>query len=218
MLRRLLRSNGAYRLLNWEVGSYIELERNEYYWDNANTDIDRVRHYVTPEQMVELNRYLAGELHVTRTIPPLTREASLSASGGDPEPLRDGCDRPDEEAGNEHAWFVGPGNWAELCFDQPHRLEHCRIVFDSDLRRKHLSVGGRQLPDGGTNTPPPTLVKAFRLLVRAADGSWTEAARITENHQRLARVPLAVETDAIRLVIDETWGAEQTRVFGFEVE
>lgn len=54
--------------------------------------------------------------------------------------------------------------------------------------------------------------------VRAADGSWTEAARITENHQRLARVPLAVETDAIRLVIDETWGAEQTRVFGFEVK
>ena len=63
-------SNGAYRLLNWEVGSYIELERNEHYWDNANTDIDRVRHYVTPEPMVELNRYLAGELHVTRTIPP----------------------------------------------------------------------------------------------------------------------------------------------------
>ena len=63
-------SNGAYRLAAWEVGSYIELERNTHYWDDASTRIDRVRHYVTPEPMVELNRYLAGELHVTRTIPP----------------------------------------------------------------------------------------------------------------------------------------------------
>ena len=63
-------SNGAYRLVAWEVGAYIELERNEHYWDDANTAIDRVRHYVTPEPMAEMNRYRAGELHVTRTIPP----------------------------------------------------------------------------------------------------------------------------------------------------
>ncbi len=186
-----------------------------------------VRHACSPrlvgqKHIAELQKQLMADdcwlPGLTRPIPPLTRAADLSASTGDPEPLRDGCDRPDEEAGNEHAWFAGPGEWVELRFDEPHRLEHCRIVFDSDLRRKYLSVGGKQLPDGGTNTPPPTLVKAFRMLVRSADGSWTEAARITENHQRLARVPLAVETDAIRLVIDETWGAEQTRVFGFEVK
>ena len=63
-------TNGAYRLADWQLGSYIEIERNEHYWDNANTAIDRVRHYVTPEPMVELNRYRAGELHITRTIPP----------------------------------------------------------------------------------------------------------------------------------------------------
>jgi ABC-type oligopeptide transport system substrate-binding subunit len=63
-------SNGAYELVNWEVGSYIEIARNEDYWNNDQTAIDRVRHYVTPEPMVELNRYRAGELHVTRTIPP----------------------------------------------------------------------------------------------------------------------------------------------------
>jgi len=62
--------NGAYRLVAWEIGSYIEIERNEYYWDNENTAIDRVFHYVTSEPMVELNRYRAGELDTTRTIPP----------------------------------------------------------------------------------------------------------------------------------------------------
>lgn len=63
-------SNGAYRLVAWEVGSFIELARNPFYWDDANTSIDRVRHYVTPEPTAELNRYRAGELHITRTIPP----------------------------------------------------------------------------------------------------------------------------------------------------
>jgi hypothetical protein len=185
------------------------------------------KHACTPRQvglqyLAELQERLMADdcwlPGLTRPSPPATRVALLSASGGDPEPLRDGCDRPDEAAHNEHAWFAGTGEWAELRFDQPRSLVQCRLVFDSDLRRKYLSVGGRPLPDGGTNTPPPTLVKAFRLLARSADGTWIEAARITDSHQRLVRVPLAVEADAVRLVIDETWGAERTRVFGFEVE
>jgi ABC-type oligopeptide transport system substrate-binding subunit len=72
-------SNGAYRLVDWQLGDYIEIERNEYYWNNAGTAIDRVRHYVTPEPMAELNRYRAGELHITRTIPP-EMFASMQAS------------------------------------------------------------------------------------------------------------------------------------------
>ena len=63
-------SNGPYRLVAWEIGSFIELERNPYYRNAASIEIERVRHHVTPEPMVELNRYRAGELHTTRTIPP----------------------------------------------------------------------------------------------------------------------------------------------------
>ena len=63
-------TNGAYRLAEWAIGAYVELERNEYYWDNENTSIDTVRYYVTPESTAELNRYRAGELHITNAIPP----------------------------------------------------------------------------------------------------------------------------------------------------
>ena len=63
-------SNGAYRLDGWQIGSLIELARNEHYWNNAETAIDRVRHFVTSQPMAELNRYRAGELDITRTIPP----------------------------------------------------------------------------------------------------------------------------------------------------
>lgn len=63
-------SNGAYTLAAWELGSLIELRRNEYYWDNASTALDRVRHHFVNEPAVELNRYRAGELHITDNVPP----------------------------------------------------------------------------------------------------------------------------------------------------
>ena len=63
-------SNGAYKLVDWQLGSHIELVRNDQYWNNAKTAINRVIHYVSPEAMSELNRFRAGELHVTHTIPP----------------------------------------------------------------------------------------------------------------------------------------------------
>jgi oligopeptide transport system substrate-binding protein len=63
-------TNGAYTLAAWELGSLIELRRNEHYWDNQSTAIDRVRHHFIPEPAVELNRYRAGELHITDNVPP----------------------------------------------------------------------------------------------------------------------------------------------------
>ncbi len=62
-------SNGAYRLEHWEVGSYIDVVRNEHYRLNGETAIDRVRHHITPEDTVELNRYRAGELEITANVP-----------------------------------------------------------------------------------------------------------------------------------------------------
>ncbi|MDJ0814360.1 MAG: peptide ABC transporter substrate-binding protein [Woeseiaceae bacterium] len=65
-----LLSNGAYTLDAWVPGSVLELSRNEYYWNNAATAIDEVRHHVLTQGVTELNRYRAGELHITSTVPP----------------------------------------------------------------------------------------------------------------------------------------------------
>jgi len=65
-----LLSNGAYVLARWEPGSIIELHRNSYYWNDRNTAIDVVRHHIVTQETAELNRYRAGELHVTSTVPP----------------------------------------------------------------------------------------------------------------------------------------------------
>ena len=82
---RNLLSNGAYKLDAWELGSVIRLSRNEHYWNNAGTAIDKVYHYVTPEPQVELNRYRAGELDTTASIPP---EAFAALKEERPEELR----------------------------------------------------------------------------------------------------------------------------------
>jgi oligopeptide transport system substrate-binding protein len=78
-------SNGAYKLDSWELGAVIHLSRNVHYWNNAGTAIDKVNFYVTPEPQVELNRYRAGELDMTATVPP---EAFAALRQGRPEELR----------------------------------------------------------------------------------------------------------------------------------
>ncbi len=63
-------SNGAYVLDERSANSLVQLRRNENYWDNANTAIDVVRHHVITQEMAELNRFRAGELHITSNVPP----------------------------------------------------------------------------------------------------------------------------------------------------
>ncbi len=64
-----LLSNGAYVLDDWVQGSNIDIRRNESYWNDTNTAIDRVNYHVLVQDQVELNRYRAGELHITSTVP-----------------------------------------------------------------------------------------------------------------------------------------------------
>ena len=71
--------------------------------------------------------------------------------------------------------------------------------------------------DGWHIRPPETLVKRFRLLAEAPGGEWREIMNVTENFQRLVRFPLDVETRAVRLVIDESWGAPGFNVFAWEL-
>ena len=63
-------TNGAFVLEAWSPGSLVSLVRNEWYWDDASTAIDAVRHHVLTQEMTELNRYRAGELHITGSVPP----------------------------------------------------------------------------------------------------------------------------------------------------
>jgi oligopeptide transport system substrate-binding protein len=64
-----LLSNGAYKLLSWEPAAELRLQRNERYWNNAATSIDTVTYLIVTQEMAQLNRFRAGEIDITDTVP-----------------------------------------------------------------------------------------------------------------------------------------------------
>ncbi|MFT3808233.1 peptide ABC transporter substrate-binding protein [Arenimonas sp.] len=61
--------NGAYRLAAWTPQAHVLLEANPNYRELP--PIRRVRFQVTEDAASELQRYQAGGLHITETLPPL---------------------------------------------------------------------------------------------------------------------------------------------------
>jgi len=61
-------SNGAYRLRDWRPQANLTLERNPHYRERA--PIATVRFQVTEDASSELQRFAAGDLHITETVPP----------------------------------------------------------------------------------------------------------------------------------------------------
>ncbi|PUB17372.1 peptide ABC transporter substrate-binding protein [Yoonia sediminilitoris] len=58
-------SNGAYVLTEHVPQERLVRERNEMYWDNENTIIDKTVSLIIPDENVALTRFLAGELDRT---------------------------------------------------------------------------------------------------------------------------------------------------------
>jgi len=150
-----------------------------------------------------------------REVPELSRAASLSASEGDPEPLRSGIDRPVGE--EDHGWSATLGAWVEYAFEGPSPVREARLVFDSDLNRIRQEMRCSYPLDQEAISVPETVVKSFRIEARDPAGNWSTVATEKANHQRLCRVPLELEATAIRFVPEETWGAESAHLFGFDL-
>ena len=183
---------------------------------------------VYEQQIQELQNALMDDdcylpWHV-RPIAELSKNAILRASEGDPEPLRNGIDRPLD--GQENVWSCQPNGWAEYDFGRTVPLKRARMIFDSDLNRKGQGDCAyyeerNLLSNYPLNQPdrpvPATLVKSFRLDVKDANGLWKTVWETTTNHQRLVVVPLDCDGCAVRIVPTETWGAPSCRLFAFEV-
>jgi hypothetical protein len=147
---------------------------------------------------------------------PLTGCAEFSASEGDPEPLRNGVDRPVGK--NDNGWTASPGAWAQYTWNRVVPISCVRLVFDSDLYANGLGMPHAYPLDQEDATPPETLVKAFRLETRDADSNWRTVHEAAENYQRLVRFPLNTSATAIRFTPLSTWGAALAHVQAFEVK
>jgi hypothetical protein len=124
----------------------------------------------------------------SRDVPELTRRARLTASAADPEPLRNGADRPIGEKDNGWAGEMGSG-WIQYAFDAPALVRRLRFVFDSDLNRNDAQDGcHRNIPCFQLLRPEPVglspvLTRTFRADALDDKGAWHTVVRAEENHQ-----------------------------------
>lgn len=173
------------------------------------------------QTLMEDDCYLPGK---KRNIPELTRRAKLTASEGDPEPLRNGIDRPvgDEDNG----WTGSIGSWVEYTFEKIEKISQLRFVFDSDLNRTE-KVNGRErkahnMPcnyplDREPLKVPECMTRAFRIEAKDENGEWKKVLQVDNNYQRLVKLNVDLETTAIRFIPEVTWGAEKVHVFSWDV-
>lgn len=185
------------------------------------------------EHIGELQRLLlADDVFIpglVQDVGETTRRAQLEASQGDPEPVRDGISRPVSDdpfvwqrkpawtratpeelaAFAPHAWTAAPGDHVAYRFPGATRITQVELLLDSNLDQGFKHPHARQpLPD--------RLPRSFRLEALRAHG-WETVARVTDNVRRQVRLALDETTTGLRLVLEETRGAPQSRVYGFIV-
>ena len=164
------------------------------------------------EHLMDDDAYLPWK---TRTVPELSRQATLTASAGDGvESLRNGVDRKIGDVAN--AWSGPVGSSIEYRFPKPQQVRLVRLISDSDLSRGEKNMLAIYPLDMPIFKVPQTLLKAFQIEAEVA-GVWQTVAKVTDNHQRLVRVPLDVTATAVRLIPQATWGAETVSLFAFDV-
>lgn len=149
-----------------------------------------------------------------RAVPDLSARARLSASRGDPEPLRNGHDRPLKAA--ENAWSGLPGAWVRYDFDRPRPVRKLRFVFDSDLNRKRRNMRAHYPLSGPDRGVPAAMTRAFDVEALDGEGRWHPVAAVGENYQRLVRLDIDVVTAALRFIPRRTWGAPEARLFAWD--
>ena len=159
-----------------------------------------------------------------RAMSDLTQNASLKASEGEAENLRNGADRPIGEVDN--GWYGNLNSWVEYSFSEPKPIEYIRIVFDSDLNRKtladnfrlenHAMVSNIYLNQPAC-TPPTTLVKDFRIEIMDEDGIYKVFKSIKGNYQRVIMLPINIKTKAIRFIPESTWGSQKAHLFALDI-
>lgn len=139
--RDALVSNGAYELVSRRQGDSIVLARNPHFHAADDVRIERVEYLPIVNETAEANRYRAGELHLTQTVP---------------QPLIDGlrAERPDElRIAPMLALYYLAFDLTEPPFDDPDLRKALSLAIDREAIAELLGRG--EVPAYGI-VPPGT--------------------------------------------------------------
>ncbi|MFQ3548224.1 MAG: FAD-dependent oxidoreductase [Armatimonadota bacterium] len=189
------------------VGTAIALSLNE------NLKIDTYEEFIKKLQQALLKDdcYIPN---IKYEISEITKNAELSSNQGNPEPIRDGINRPIGE--DNHCWECSEGDWVSYTFNQEIDISEVRLILDSSLD-KHITLSLHKQYNERISQIPITLPKSFELEA-LKDECWNRITLIEDNYQRLVKIPLSIRTRGIRFKLHSTWGAEKTKLFAFYLD
>ena len=125
----------------------------------------------------------------------------------------DGINRPVQD--DPHCWPCRSGDWLAYHFTETRELQEATGLLDSALD-SNVALSQHQR-DGQLTAPPAVMPRAFRLE-GLRQGQWQMLHTVTDNHQRLVRLPISGQFEAVRFTLDATWGNEASRVYAFYLE
>jgi hypothetical protein len=147
-------------------------------------------------------------------MPAPTRQAELTASQGDPEPVRDGVSRPVD--GDPHCWPCQPGDSIAYRFPGATQIEEVSFALDSaldkDIALSLFDDHHSQLND----RVPEALPRRFRIE-SLSGGKWELFHCVEDNRQRFVRLPVNRRLEGMRLTLEELRGGRESRVYAFYV-
>lgn len=163
--------NGAYRLAAWMPQANLLLERNPQFHAASSVSIGAVRYHVTEDASAELQRFAAGDLHITETLPPQPA-AGLRARFG----------RQVRIAPYLGAFWFGLNITRPPLRDQPGLREALSLAIDRAILTRHVTALGERpaygiVPPGIPDYRPASLSWA----------GWTQAQR-EQRARRLFRL------------------------------
>jgi len=142
----------------------------------------------------------------------LTVQSVLSASQGDPEPVRDGIHR--QVGDDPHAWEHTPGDSVWYEFKTTCTVTEAVLILDTAMD------GYIQMSYSYTWQDefilPDVIPDSFSIDIKQGD-SWERLTDIEGNYRRCVSVPVNKKIDGIRYTLNTTRGAERTRMYAFYV-
>ena len=188
-------TSGPYKPVQWVVNEKIVAERNLRYWDNAHTVINKVTYLPLASETADLNRYKAGEIDITSTV-PLNQFALLKKTMG-----------RELNVSPQLATYYYEFNTTKAPFNDPRVRRALNMALDKDIiADKVLGQGQRaawlisQPEIGGVTLKEPDyaswprekrIAEAKKLLAEAGFGadhplSFNLLYNTMESHQRIA--------------------------------
>ena len=141
-----------------------------------------------------------------KDIPELTRKADCSD-----EIVRNGMERCEE-----NCWIGESGDVIEYHLEKDTPIKQIRLIFDSDFNRKYHNMPCNYPLVQTKFKLPVTLIREYKIEGVSENGEVREIY-INDNHQRFVKHNVDWRVKTVRFVPLSTFGAEQFRLFSFEI-